>query len=96
MKKADAKTIGEIMADVLKAEHLDIKLDETRAVALWKPLMGEAVARYTLSVQYRNGVLYVQLASAVLRNELMNHRSRLIARFNTELGRDIITNIIFR
>ena len=43
-----------------------------------------------------NRTLYVQLSSAVLRNELMMLRNDLLRRFNDEFGHPVIDNIVFR
>ena len=96
MKKQVAQSIGEIIDRVLKEQNLDLKLDETRLIKAWNSLLGEQVASYTTKLYIQRGVLYVQLSSSVLRSELSMCRNMLMDRLNKQVGRQIITNIIFR
>ncbi|WP_455498999.1 DciA family protein [Coprobacter sp.] len=96
MQKKDAQSIGEIIDKVLKEQNLDLKLDETRLVKAWNSLLGEHVASYTNKLFIQKGVLYVQLSSSVLRSELCMCRNMLIDRLNKQVGRQVITDIVFR
>lgn len=77
-------------------EQLDTQLDEYRASALWPQLVGPGINRYTVSRDVRNGVMYVKLSSAALRQELMMGRSQLARRINDMLGREVIRDIVFQ
>ena len=96
MKRTEAKTVGDIVQDLLRKEHLDVPLDEHRACALWPHIVGPGINRYTISRDVRQGVMTVHLSSAPLRNELMMHRSRIITLINQALGREIIKEIVFK
>ena len=96
MKRTEAKNIGQIINDLLKKENLDVALDEHRASALWPQIVGDSINRYTVRRYVKNGVMTVHMSSASLANELMLNRATLIARINEALGRDIITEIIFK
>lgn len=96
MKRTQAKSIGDIIEGFMKEEKLDTQLDEYRASALWPQVVGPGINRYTVSRDVRNGVMYVRLSSAVLRNELMMGRSSLIKRINELLGRETIHEIVFQ
>ena len=69
---------------------------ETRLIKAWNSLLGEQVASYTTKLYIQRGVLYVHLSSSVLRSELSMCRNMLMDRLNKQVGRQIITNIIFR
>lgn len=96
MKRTNAKPIGEIIEGFLQQEHLDTQLDEHRASALWPQIVGPGINRYTISRDVRDGVMYVRLSSAPLRNELMLNRSTLVDHINKALGRQVIRDIVFR
>jgi len=96
MKRTDPKTIGQLIDQLLKQEHLDVQLDEHRASALWPQIVGDGINRYTISRNVQHGVMTVKLSSAALRNELMLNRSAIIKRLNESLGREIIHEIIFK
>lgn len=96
MKKKDAQAIGSILDEILRENNLDIGLDAARARKAWYETMGEAVDQCTLGLHFNNGVLQVQLSSAVLRNELFINRRQLIDRLNRHIGRNIIENIYLK
>ena len=96
MKCAEAETVGDIITRLLKAENLEQKFDEQRVAAMWKDVVGQGINRYTVNRSVRNGVLYVTISSAPLRNELMMNRSRLVSRINDFMGHEVIHDIVFR
>ncbi|MCH5329066.1 MAG: DUF721 domain-containing protein [Coprobacter sp.] len=96
MKKQEAQSVGEIISRILSEQKLDIKLNETRLIKSWNTLLGEYVAGYTSKLYIHNRVLYVQLSSAVLRQELSMCRNMLIQKLNNHIGTEVITDIIFR
>ena len=96
MKHTEAKNIGQIIADVLRKENLDVALDEHRASALWPQIVGDGINRYTIRRYVKDGVMTVHLSSASLANELMLNRATIIQRINEALGRDIIHEIVFK
>ena len=96
MKRTEAKNVGQIINDLLQKEHLDVALDEHRASALWPQIVGDGINRYTISRSVTGGVMTVRLSSASLANELMLIRASIIQRINEALGRDIISEIIFK
>lgn len=96
MKRTEAESIGAIIEGYLKAEKLDTKMNELRVSSLWADVVGAGINRYTIDRYVKNGVLYVRLSSAPLRNELMLGRSILVKRLNEAVGAEVITDIVFR
>ena len=96
MKRTEARNIGQIINDLLKKENLDVALDEHRACALWPQIVGDGINRYTIKRYVKDGVMTVHRSSASLKGELMLNRATIIARINEALGRDIISEIIFK
>ena len=96
MKRTDALTIGQIVQNFMQHEHLDTRLDEIRASAIWPEIVGHGVNRYTASRNVANGVMTVHITSAPLRNALMLMRSSIIQRINDALGRKVIHEIVFK
>jgi len=96
MKRTEAKTVGEIVQQVLKEEHLDVALDEHRACALWPQIVGQGINRYTVRRSVAGGVMTVWMTSAPLRAELMMRRMDIVARINEALGREVIKDIHFK
>ena len=97
MKRTPTQSIGNILETFFE-ENPDIadKLAEARLINYWNNEMSPAISRYTGDLYIKKRVLYVQLKSAVLKNELMMLRERMIENLNREAGRRVIEGIVFR
>lgn len=95
MKPGQAKSVGDIINEILQQERLDVPLDEHRASALWPEIVGYGVNKYTTRRYVHSGVMHVTISSAPLRNELNLNRSAIVSRINEALGRDVIKEIVF-
>jgi len=51
---------------------------------------------YTEDIQVNEGVLYVKLTSAVLREELSYGKEKIIKLINEELRKDVIFKLVLR
>ena len=96
MRRNKAEPIGKLLQEYLRQESLDSPLNEQRLIHAWPEVIGEAMAAYTREIYIRNQTLYVQLSSAVLRQELMMGRDLLVKSLNNKVGATVIVNIIFR
>lgn len=96
MKRNNAEQIGVLIRYFLRQESLESPLNEQRLINAWAEVLGSAVASYTRELYIKNQVLYVHLASAALRQELMMGRELLVRNLNHHVGAQVITNIIFR
>ncbi len=96
MKRNNAEQIGNLIRSYLRQEGLESPLNEYRLVHSWKEVTGAFIASYTRDLYIRNQVLYVHLTSAVLRQELMMGRERLVNKLNQYVGAQVITSIVFR
>ena len=92
----NTEQVGEVLRRLLRQEGLETPLNEYRLVDAWKDVVGEAIARYTTNIYIKNQVLFVHLSSSVLRQELMMSRQLLIRNLNSQVGAQVIVNIIFR
>lgn len=96
MKRVEAKSVGEIINEVLRQERLSTRLDEHRAMTLWPDVVGPGINKYTVSRTVKNGVMTVVISSAPLRQQLMMSRTALIKQLNDFLGGEVITDIVFK
>ncbi len=88
------------LSDALKAFVTENKLqdgiDKVDVENAWRNLMGNGVNKYTSNVTLQNDILYVQLTSSVLRQELSLGKTKIITMLNEALGKQLITKIILR
>jgi len=96
MKKRDAQPIGKLVLSFLREESLETPLNERRLLNAWNEVMGPVISGYTREIFIKNQVLFVHLTSAVLRQELMMERKRLVQRLNEHVKAQVITDIVIR
>ena len=58
--------------------------------------MGNGVNSYTKNVVLKGSTLYVELTSAVLREELSYGKDKIIKMINEDFKRDLIKDIVLR
>ncbi|WP_309607693.1 DUF721 domain-containing protein [Flavobacterium sp.] len=88
--------IGDILNEIIKNNKLEPGLNEVSVLDAWKNLMGNGVNNYTRNIALRNGILYVELTSAVLREELSYGKDKIIKMINEELGKEVVKSVVLR
>lgn len=96
MKRTEPHSVREIIDQLLKENNIDQQFNEQKVVYLWPEIVGQGINRYTTKRWVKNGVLYLHISSAALRNELMMSRSQLIKHINEAMGNEIIHDIVIR
>ena len=89
-------SVGDVLKEILQANKLQPGIDQVAVKEAWKNLMGNGVNTYTKNVALKGSTLYVELSSAVLRQELSYGKDKIIAMINEELRRDIVTEVVLR
>ena len=88
--------IGDILKEIIQQNKLQPGMDQVSVKDAWKNLMGNGVNSYTKNVVLKNGTLYVELTSAVLREELTYGKDKIIRMINDELRRDVVKEVVLR
>jgi hypothetical protein len=79
-KKGNEYSMKEAIDEMLKTYRLDRKLSEAKLLSGWERIMGP--------------VLYVEVKSAALREELSFGKSKIIEVLNAEAGSELIREVI--
>ena len=95
MIRRKEEKLESLVQQFLRTQGLETPLNEYRAVQAWPKIVGEAIARYTGNLFIRNSVLYVQIRSAALRENLMHQRTSLAQKVNMYVGSQVISEIKF-
>ncbi len=95
-RSSEENSISDVLKSFIEANKLQNGLDKVNVRDAWKNVMGTGVNNYTTDVILKNSTLYVVLSSAVLREELLYGKEKIIAILNEELRRDIIKEINFK
>jgi predicted nucleic acid-binding Zn ribbon protein len=96
MRRSNIQSIGDVMKEILNDRKINKGIMETRVVNNWEKVLGKPVARVTNRLYFRHGVLYVELNSSVVRNELVMLKDKIIKNLNDTIGSDIVREIVFR
>lgn len=96
MRKRNTELLKDVIAQVLKNNHLDKKLNDKHIIDAWPKILGENITQYTTEISIRNRILYVSISSAVLRHDLFLSREQIVNSLNNEVGAEVIKEIIFR
>lgn len=89
-------TVGEVLKFIIKDNKLQAGMDQISVKEAWKSLMGNGVNSYTKNVVLKGTVLYIELSSSVLREELSFGKDKIVAMLNEELRRDIVKEVVLR
>lgn len=89
-------SIGDVLKQIIEVNKLQPGMDQISVKEAWVSLMGNGVNSYTKNVVLKGSTLYVELTSAVLREELTHGKSKIITMINEELRRDIVKEVVLR
>lgn len=89
-------SIGDILKQIIQVNKLQPGIDQVAVKQAWASLMGNGVNSYTKNVVLKGNTLYVELTSAVLRDELSYGKDKIIKIINEEFRRELITSVVLR
>ena len=89
-------SIAEVLKEIIQINKLQTGIDQVSIKEAWLNLMGNGVNSYTKNVDLKGTTLYVELSSAVLREELSYGKDKIIKMINDEFRRDLIKDVVLR
>jgi len=92
----DNNSIGDVLKEFMQVNKLQTGMDKIDVRDAWKNLMGNGVNNYTREIMLRGTTLYVELTSAVLREELSYGKDKIVKMINIELGREVVRDVVLR
>ena len=92
----EEQSIQDVLKNFISHNKLQTGIDKVEVKEVWFNLMGNGVANYTEEVELRKDTLYVKLTSAVLREELMFGREKIIKMINQEIGKEVVKSLVLR
>jgi len=95
-RNREESTLGDVIKDFIEVNRLQKGLDKISVKEAWHNVMGNAISKYTTAIKLEREVLYVQLSSSVLREELSYGKEKIIKLVNEELEKDLIKKIVLR
>jgi len=89
-------SISDVLKVIIQDNKLQAGMDQITVKEAWVSLMGNGVNSYTKNVILKGSTLYVELTSAVLREELSYGKEKIIKMINEEFRRDIVKDVVLR
>lgn len=89
-------SVGDVLKQIIQVNKLQPGIDQVAVKDAWKNLMGNGVNTYTKNIMLKGHTLYVELTSAVLREELSYGKDKIIKMINEELRRDVVKEVVLR
>lgn len=96
MRKREAQSLSEILGESLRNLQIDGKIHETRVLDAWSEVVGPIISAHTINKYVSRRVLYVQMDTPIIRNELQMMRQSLVEKLNRASGAETIKDITFR
>ena len=88
--------LTDVLKEFVDENRLQEGLDKVDVKDAWLNLMGNGVNHYTTNVRLKKDILYVDLSSSVLREELSYGKEKIITMLNEHLGKELIKKIVLR
>jgi predicted nucleic acid-binding Zn ribbon protein len=88
--------LKDLLNDVIKRYGLEHAIIREQMPRIWAQMVGPRIARISEVRSFENGVLNVRVREAAWRSELMLRRELLRNQLNTDLGSEIVKEIIVR
>ncbi|WP_026704339.1 DUF721 domain-containing protein [Flavobacterium soli] len=89
-------SISDVLKVIIQDNKLQAGIDQVSVKEAWVSLMGNGVNSYTKNVVLKGNTLYVELTSAVLREELSYGKDKIIKMINEEFRRDLVKDVVLR
>lgn len=90
------RSLSEAMNEFIRKNHLQKGMNKVDARHAWKEVMGPGVNNYTTRVELKDDILYVNLSSSVLREELSLGKTKIITLLNEGLGKELVKKLVLR
>ena len=92
----DNQTIQDVLKEFVDNNNLQSGLDKVNVRESWANLMGNGVNNYTTAIELKHNILYVQLSSSVLREDLSYGNEKIIKMLNEAIGKDVVKQLVLR
>ena len=89
-------TIGDVLKQIIQVNKLQPGIDQIAVKDAWMNMMGNGVNSYTRNITLKGNILYVELTSSVLREELNYGKEKILKMINEELKRDVVVSVVLR
>ena len=94
--KSDYKPLQDYLKVVYKKLDVEDVVSGAEVVTAYKEIVGDLIGKLSQNIKFTDGLLYVTIASAALRQELSYKRQSLTEKINQKIGGNRLKDIVFR
>lgn len=95
-RNQEAIKLGDALDQMFDTFNLKNKANQTSIIAMWEEIMGKTIASRTSKIFFKGKVLYVELTSAPLKQELILGKEKIMRLLHDQVGSEAIEDIVFR
>ena len=95
-RSGESIKLDSALEKMFEAYKIKGKTDQTTIITLWEELMGKTIATRTSKMFFKGKVLYVELTSAPLKQELTLAKAKIMTLLTDKVGKAAIEDIVFR
>jgi hypothetical protein len=95
MRKSEIRKINELLAVYINDMNIGSRLKEVEVLHALEKVLGK-LYHYAGRISIKQGVLYVQVESPVVKSELIMRREEIRKLLNKKVGQEIVKDIRFR
>lgn len=88
--------LGDAISQIFKEEKLDEKYSIFAIRNGWESIVGKTVAKHTTQINYAQGILFVSIASPIIRNETAYVKESIIEKVNKFVGKRLIKELVLK
>jgi len=92
----DEKPLKELIKQFVDHYKLEDKLNRITLIEKWNEVVGKMIAKHTTDLRIDKRVLYVEVDSSVVRNELSLSKTMIITNLNSYFNKPVIDKIVLK
>jgi hypothetical protein len=96
MRSSNEESIKDVIEQLIRTYQLGDKLNQVKLLHSWERIMGEVISKRTDKIILKDGILFLHLNSAPLKEELTYGKEKIKNLLNEELGGDFIKEVLIR
>ncbi|MGM0620501.1 MAG: DUF721 domain-containing protein [Bacteroidota bacterium] len=96
MRRSNTQSLAEALRSYISEMRMERKLKEVDVVQSWEEALGKTISKYTRNIYLSKGILFVEVSSPVVKNELLMMREDIRKRLNDVAGEEMVTKIVFK
>ena len=88
-------SVKDSILEMLDSYKLKSRFNETKIINSWPEIMGKGIQNRTKRVFFNKQVMFVELSSAALKNELNNNKAKVLERLWEHFPKESVQNVVF-